>query len=64
MMRYVHRSDGGAAIADDMRPDVRAFAWLIEHANRRRADGLPLPCPCDECERNRDALVGVDIVVL
>lgn len=60
-MKYVQRADGAEAVADDMPPHVRAFAFLIEHANQRRDDRLPLPCPCRECESNREALAGVEI---
>lgn len=52
-MKYVERVDGGNAIADDMPPATRAVALLIEHANRRRDDGLPLPCSCRECDTHR-----------
>jgi hypothetical protein len=55
-VKYVQRADGDDAIADDMPPVVRAVALLLEHANQRRADGLPLPCPCIECERHRGAV--------
>jgi hypothetical protein len=55
-MRFIERADGGAAIADDMPPVVRAVALLLEHANQRRDDGLPLPCPCGECLRHRGAV--------
>jgi hypothetical protein len=55
-VKYVHRLDGTEAIPDDMPPRVRAFALLIEHANQRRDDGLPLPCPCAECDRHRVAV--------
>jgi hypothetical protein len=61
-MRYVRRGDGGEAIPDDMPPNVRAFAFLLEHANQRRDDSKPLPCPCVECDRHRDALDGVAIL--
>ena len=52
-MKYVQRTDGGAAVVDDMLPSTRAIAFLIEHANRLRDDGLPLPCRCRECARHR-----------
>lgn len=55
-MRFVQRADGSEAIADDMPPSTRAVVFLIEHANLRRSDGLPLPCPCDECVRHRGAI--------
>jgi hypothetical protein len=55
-VKYVQRSDGAEAIADDMPPTVRAVALLLEHANQRRDDGLDLPCPCDECLRHRGAV--------
>jgi hypothetical protein len=61
-VKYVRRGDGREAIPDDMSPRLRAFAFLLEHANERRDDQLPLPCPCDECEVNRDALDGVEFV--
>jgi hypothetical protein len=60
-MKYVTRG-GAEAVLDDMSPLGRAFALLIEHANRRRddgyldADGLPIPCPCAECQRHRGAI--------
>lgn len=52
-MKYIRRDDGGEAVADDMRPHVRAFAFLVEHANQRRDDRLPLPCPCRACDVRR-----------
>jgi hypothetical protein len=52
-MKYITRDNGQEAIADDMAPTVRAVALLIEHANRRRDNRLPLPCCCGECERYR-----------
>ena len=55
-MRYIERDNGAEAIADDMPPVARAVALLLEHANRRRDDGLPLPCPCGECLRHRGAV--------
>jgi hypothetical protein len=55
-MRYVQRADGHEAIPDDMPPSTRAAAFLIEHANRRRDDRLPLPCPCSECVGHRGAV--------
>jgi hypothetical protein len=55
-MRYVQRADGREAIPDDMPPSTRAVAFLIEHANQRRDDGLPLPCPCAECVSHRGAV--------
>ena len=55
-MRYVQQADGREAIADDMSPATRAIVFLIEHANRRRDDGLPLPCPCGECATRRGAV--------
>jgi hypothetical protein len=61
-MKYVTRDDGTEAIADDMLPHGRAFALLIEHANQRRADGyvdadgLPIPCPCAECDHHRASI--------
>ena len=50
------RTDGGAAILDDMPPSTRAIAFLLEHANQRRDDGLPLPCPCVECVTHRGGI--------
>ena len=55
-MRYVQRADGSEAIPDDMPPATRAVAFLLEHANSRRDDGLPLPCPCVECISHRGAV--------
>ena len=55
-MRAIRRADGGEAIADDMPPVTRAVALLIEHANDRRDAGLPLPCPCVECDLHRRAV--------
>ena len=55
-MKFFQRSDGGAVIADDMPPVVRAVAMLLEHANQRRDNGLCLPCPCGECDRHRVAV--------
>lgn len=55
-MRYICRADGGEAFLDDMPPAVRAVAFLVEHANQRRDDGLPLPCPCRECVWHRGAV--------
>jgi hypothetical protein len=55
-MRYVQRGDGREAIPDDMPPSTRAVAFLLEHANRRRDDGLSLPCPCSECVIRRGAV--------
>jgi hypothetical protein len=55
-VKYVERVDGREAIADDMPPTARAVALLLEHANQRRDDGLPVPCPCGECERHRSAV--------
>lgn len=55
-MKYVRCVDGREAIADDMPPVTRAVAMLLEHANRRRDDGLPLPCLCAECGRHRGAV--------
>ncbi len=55
-MKYVTRADGSDALLDDMPPAARAVLLLIEHANQRRDDGLPLPCPCGECERHRGAV--------
>jgi len=55
-MKYIERDDGTEAIADDMPPTTRAVVLLLEHANQRRDDGLPLPCPCVECERHRGAV--------
>jgi hypothetical protein len=54
-LRHVERADGGQAIADDLPPVARAVAMLLEHANQRRDDGLPLPCLCGECQRHRGA---------
>ena len=56
-MKYVTCADGSEAIADDMPPTTRAVALLVEHANQRRAAGLPLPCECRECARHRAAVV-------
>ena len=55
-MRYVCGADGRPAVPDDMPPSTRAVAFLIEHANRRRDDRLPLPCPCAECVSHRGAV--------
>lgn len=55
-MKFVKRTDGGEAIADDMSPATRAMLLLVEHANQRRDDGLPLPCPCSECGRHRGSV--------
>jgi len=55
-VKYIQRANGGEAIADDMPPATRAVVMLLEHANQRRDDGLPLPCPCVECARHRDAV--------
>ena len=55
-MKYIERDDGTEAIADDMPPTVRAVLLLLEHANQRRDDGLPMPCPCGECARHRRAV--------
>jgi hypothetical protein len=55
-VRHVQRANGGEAIADDMPPVTRAVAPLLEHANQRRDDGLPLPCTCGECTRHRGAV--------
>jgi hypothetical protein len=55
-VKYVRRADGREVIADDMPPAARAVAFLVEHANRRRDDGLALPCPCGECTHHRDAV--------
>lgn len=55
-MRHVRRADGGEAIPDDMSPATRAVALLLEHANQRRDDQLPLPCLCSECGRHREAV--------
>jgi hypothetical protein len=55
-VRYIRQTDGRAAIADDMPPETRAIVLLLEHANQRRHDGLPLPCGCAECEGHRDAV--------
>jgi len=52
-MKYVERVDGTEAVLDDVPPSTRAVLLLVEHANQRRDDGLPLPCPCRECERHR-----------
>lgn len=56
MMRYVQRADGREAIPDDMPPPTRAIAYLLEHANRRRDDGLTTPCPCSECVTHRGGI--------
>ena len=53
--RYVFREDGRPAIADDMSPLARAFALLLEHANRQQAAQLP-PCDCLECDNVRGRL--------
>jgi hypothetical protein len=55
-MKYVERADGTQAVLDDMPPATRAVLLLIEHANQRRDEGLPVPCPCRECERHRRAV--------
>ncbi len=55
-MKYARRVDGAEAILDDMPPATRAVLLLLEHANQRRDDGLPLPCPCCECARHRGAV--------
>jgi hypothetical protein len=55
-MKFIRRADGGAVVADDMPPVVRALALLLEHANQRRDDGLSLPCPCGECRHHRGAV--------
>jgi hypothetical protein len=55
-MRFSRRSDGREAVADDMPPVTRSVLLLLEHANQRRDDGLPLPCPCEECQRHRGAV--------
>jgi hypothetical protein len=55
-VKYVTRGDGAEAVLDDMSPRLRAFALLLEHANQRRDDGLALPCPCAECDRQREAV--------
>lgn len=49
---HVFDADGAPAVADDMSPVARAFAFLLEHANRQRAAKLP-PCGCPECEAVR-----------
>ncbi len=56
MVKYTARANGHEAVPDDMPPTVRMLVFLIEHANRRRDDGLPLPCPCRECDRHRGAV--------
>ena len=55
-MKYVERADGTEAVLDDMPPATRAVLLLVEHANQRRDAGLPVPCPCRECERHRRAI--------
>jgi hypothetical protein len=55
-VRYVSRDNGADVVVDDMPPSTRAVALLLEHANRRRAEGLSLPCACDECRRHRGAV--------
>jgi hypothetical protein len=55
-MHYIRRADGREAIPDDMPPSTRAVAFLLEHANQRRDDGLPLPCPCSECVSHRGGI--------
>jgi hypothetical protein len=52
-VKYITRDNGQEAVADDMPPTVRAVALLIEHANRRRNNRLPLRCCCGECEHYR-----------
>lgn len=52
-MRTVQTPDGRPAIADDMPPGARAVLFLVQHANLRRAESLPLPCPCVECIGHR-----------
>jgi hypothetical protein len=49
---HVFDADGAPAIADDMSPVARAFAFLLEHANRQKAAQLP-PCACEGCEAVR-----------
>ena len=49
---YIFDGNGAPAVADDMSPVARAFAFLVEHANRQRAAQLP-PCGCRECEAVR-----------
>ena len=56
VVKYMRRAGGGEAIADDMPPATRAAALLIEHANQRRDNGLPLPCACRECEHFRGVI--------
>jgi hypothetical protein len=60
-MKHVQRDDGREAIPDDMPPGLRAVAFLLEHATQRRDEGLPLPCPCRQCEGRR---LGLRAVVL
>jgi hypothetical protein len=68
-LRYVRRSDGRAALPDDMAPAVRAISMLVEHANARQDAGLPLPCRCAECRRHRESMVcsysedGLSVVI-
>lgn len=50
--QYVFDTTGRPAVADDMSPVARAFAFLLEHANRQKAAQLP-PCGCRECEAVR-----------
>ena len=50
----IRQANGDPTISDDMSPRLRAFACLLEHANRREAAGLtPSACPCAECEWHR-----------
>ena len=56
-MKCVRCADGRPAVADDMPPAARAIALLLEHVHARRGAGLPLPCPCVECARHREAIV-------
>lgn len=67
---HVFAADGSPAVADDMSPTSRAFAFLIEHANRQKAANLPA-CMCAECEGvrgrirvQRTAHPGVMIITL
>lgn len=49
---HVFDADGAPAVADDMSPAARAFAFLLEHAHRQKDAKLP-PCECGGCETVR-----------
>lgn len=48
-LRTVFDANGNPATLDDMSPQGRALAVLLEHANLRNAAGRSLPCRCREC---------------